>query len=185
MRPEIFSKILHPVIVVPVTGLLYLSFTGISVWETTYWISIWIMTSMVPTVVYVWRTGDEKSLDIISSIDRRPAYGVGLATAVGSTLFLYLLSAPVPVITACLVGLVTASAFAAVNYFSKVSVHTGATTASGTLLLTESLLGLLLLLLSPLVAWSRVKMQRHSSQEVLAGGLLGVTCVLFGVVLFL
>lgn len=79
----------------------------------------------------------------------------------------------------------TATVFAGANYFSKVSIHTGATTASGTLLLTESLIGLGLLLLSPVVAWSRVKMKRHSSEEVLMGGLLGITCVLAGVVLFL
>lgn len=53
MEPEIFSRILHPVLVAPVTGLLYLHFTGISVVETVYWIGIWMMTSMVPTIAYV------------------------------------------------------------------------------------------------------------------------------------
>lgn len=80
------------------------------------------------------------------------------------------------VVWGAIVGILLASA---VNLRIKASLHVAVLTS---VLLTLSLLyqySFLFFMLIPIVGWARIRIRRHSFQEVIAGGMLGVTLYIF------
>jgi membrane-associated phospholipid phosphatase len=62
------------------------------------------------------------------------------------------------------------------NFYIKVSLHTSLTLFLGFLILPVNLyLGIGFLVFTLLMAWSRLHLKRHSLQEILLGGLIGVS----------
>ena len=177
MRPESFiSKILHPLIALPVAAVIFLTSSGLEISTAFYWISLWISLSLVPTAVVVWNTG-EKGFNIMQRENRRKAFLTGL-TSLGLALIIsWNLSAPSILLKLGFTGLLIVVIFAVANHFSKVSIHTGALTAT-TAVYTEISTAAILItgLLSVLVGRSRVKLQKHTLRQVVLGGLTGIFC---------
>lgn len=106
---------------------------------------------------------------------------------VGALYFISLLYLDAPVVLFILLACIFASVllFSFVNTRIKASIHVA--TISAFVVTLGILYGaqyLLLLLIVPIVAWSRVKIKRHTVREIIAGGSLGIslTVILYTIV---
>lgn len=180
---EIISRILHPLMVLPVFTLIFLS-TYMGLADSVYWLSIWILLALIPTATVTWFGGEEKGFDIVSRKERKTAFLTGLASLVLSLVIFNSVSAPEIVLKLGGIGILTVAVFGGANQFNKVSIHTGSMACISIVFLTVSqpvtgILGFL----SIAVGWSRVELDRHTRIQVLQGGFLGVICGLVFVVL--
>lgn len=173
---ELPSKILHPLVVLPVAGTLLLSAQGIGLVESGLWVLLWVVAAMVPTTLVAWRTG-EPGLDVISRRQRNRSYITGITALIAVLGAAYTLSAPPPVLQLGQFAVVAAAVFGAANQFSKVSIHTGTLTfAAGSFVNLIPVAAFTGVLLSVPVAWSRVELDCHTRRQVLQGGALGLIC---------
>lgn len=171
---EIPSKVFHPLLVLPLTGLAVLILKETGFIESVMWIGLWITVAMVPTSVVAWRT-DGKGFDIVSREKRNFSYltGVlGLASALVLSIFL---SAPVAVLELGFFGLCAAVIFGLLNQFTKISVHTGAIGfVSGGFLNLMPSVTISGIFISVLVGWSRVRLEQHTRKQVFQGVAVGL-----------
>lgn len=87
------------------------------------------------------------------------------------------LSAPELLLDLGITGFFTVITFAVANHIDKVSIHTGALTATAVVFTQISTASIILTgLLSVLVGWSRVTMEKHTETQVIYGGLIGIIC---------
>jgi membrane-associated phospholipid phosphatase len=177
MRPEkAISIVLHPLLVLPVSALLAMFFSGLSFPDSFYWLSIWIAMSLVPTVAVTWRIG-EPGLEVPGREERLTPFVTAFTSLIFSLLVFKWVSVPESVLKLGITGAVTLAAFGIGNFFDKVSVHTGAISAVAVIFADFSLpAGILLFMASVTVAWGRVKLGRHTRVQVLQGGFLGILC---------
>ena len=115
---------------------------------------------------------------------RNQAYLVGNACLLVCLLILVLWRAPRSLVTLLLAMLTSNVIAAGLNLRWKVSVHTGSVAgAAVSLLAMVGPLALPLLVLIPLVGWTRVALRRHTLAQVIAGGMIGggVTTLVFWV----
>lgn len=178
------SIIFHPLIVVPLSALIYLYFGGLSIIDSLKWIGLWTVISILPTVVYTYFKG-ERGLNIMNKELRRPVYILAVLSLIASYSTISLLNGPSIVLEGVILGILSVLIFGALNHYSKISVHTGAITGTGTAFLTQApLSGVLLLCTSVLVGKSRIDFNKHTRREVMYGGFTGILCgtMFFGVV---
>jgi len=105
---------------------------------------------------------------------RNQVYLVGNACLLVCLLILVLWRAPRSLVTLLLAMLTSNATATGLNLRWKVSVHTGSVAGAAVSLL--ALVGppaLPLLVLIPLVGWTRVALRRHTLGQVIAGGLTG------------
>lgn len=172
---EAISEVFNPMLVVPVVALIFLS-AQMKILNALYWTTLGVLMSLVPTATMIYFTG-EKGLKIQSRNKRPKAYLAGLGSMTGTLAIFHLISAPSVIISGGTGGIVTILTFTAVNYFSKVSIHTGAMAFSTSIMFAvSSPMAILGGLLTVLVGWSRVKLERHTLRQVIYGGLLGLIC---------
>lgn len=133
---------------------------------------------IVPAGIYTIarvRAGTWENLDVSNPGDRNQFYGILLPLL--TLLAVVALIADVPKAISLGVFAIVAlvgTAFA-INRWIKISLHTGfAVFVAVTLFSIQSSLGITMLLLAGLVAWSRVVLRRHSFKEVLLGATLGL-----------
>ena len=177
------SKILHPLIVLPLAGIFVLFYNGLNLVESIGWVSLWIMSAMIPTALVAWRTGD-KGFDIISRKQRNKSYIVGVTSLALSLVLSSLMYAPTAVTELGYFALGAVIIFGLANKFTKVSVHTGSIAFVAGGFLTKTLaIGMLSIILTVPVGWSRVKLDRHSRNQVIHGAILGFTCGLVATLL--
>lgn len=173
---EIVSRILHPLLVLPVFALIFLS-TYLGLAGSVYWLSIWILLVLIPTATVTWFGGEERGFDIVSRKERKTVFLTGLTLLLLSLIFFRLLSAPAIVLELGGVGTLVVTVFGLANKFSKVSVHTGSLTCTAVVFISLlPLAGILLGFCSVLVGWSRVELDKHTRAQVLQGGVLGFFC---------
>ena len=170
------SKVLHPLVVLPVSGVLLLYSKGLTLGSAGSWVFLWVITAMVPTMIVAWKTG-EPGFDVISRRQRNRSYVTGITALSVAFGLAYVFSAPEPVLRLGVFSLVGGAVFGVANQFSKVSIHTGTLTFSAgsfvTLFPKATLTGVLL---SVPVAWSRIELDCHTRVQVIQGGLLGLIC---------
>lgn len=170
------SILLHPLFVVPLASLAYLRFRGLPLIESVQWISVWITVSVLPIAVYTYFTG-EKGLNIMRKELRRPVYVLALVSLVIYYSILRFYAGPEVVVEGLLIGVFSVILFGTVNSYSKISVHTGAVTGTGTGFLTQRpFIGAVILLVGFLVGLSRIQLERHTQKEVIYGALIGILC---------
>lgn len=173
---ELPSKILHPLVVLPVAGSLLLYARGLTPLESVSWVFMWVLAAMVPTTVVAWRTG-EPGLDVIDRSQRNRSYITGIVSLSAVLGAAYFFSAPSPVLELGQFALVAAAVFGITNQFSKVSIHTGTLTfAAGSFLNLIPFATATGVLLSVPVAWSRIELDCHTRKQVIHGGILGLIC---------
>ncbi|WP_414837589.1 phosphatase PAP2 family protein [Candidatus Nanosalina sp. VS9-1] len=172
---EAVSDVFNPLLVVPSAALIFLN-SQLGLFEAFYWTSLGVMTSLTPTLIAVYFT-ENRGLRIDSRDKRPKAYMVGLVSMAGTLAIFQLISAPSVIVSAGIGGILSIVAFAAANYFSKVSIHTGAMTLSAAVLYQVTpLISFTGFVLAVLTGWSRVKLERHTLMQVIYGAVLGLTC---------
>jgi membrane-associated phospholipid phosphatase len=173
---DLLSRVFHPLLVLPVSALLFLKLSGLGFIDSVYWIFLWIVISLVPTTVTTYFTG-ERGLNVPERDKRWKPFVVGVSSLALSLVPFWILSAPAVVLKLGATGLVAVTVFGLANHFNKVSVHTGSIACAAALFtIVSSRAAAFLALSSVLVGWSRVELERHSLVQVVQGGVLGVIC---------
>jgi len=155
------------------------------------WSLILIAQSILPTLIFTIFLVRDNRLDGFFSSSRRQRiriYILILVLAAVSSLTLFILKAPLMLLALAVTGLSGSVVFAVINQWWKISLHTAFITAMATMLfILHGFLGVALLPLIPLVAWSRVILRQHSMAQTAIGAILGVIILvvifsLFGLV---
>jgi len=177
MSPEeVLSKVLHPLLVLPFSAVVFLTFSGLGFQGALYWIGLWTALSLVPTSVVIWFTGERK-FNILSRRERKSAFLTGLISMTASLVLFSFMSAPSIVMKVGLIGVLTVTVFGLANFFNKVSIHTGSMTCVAAVYTVLSPgAAAALMFSSALVGWSRVELECHTPVQVVQGGVLGFLC---------
>lgn len=143
------------------------------------WIILYPLFSMIaPLAFLIWqvRRGDVTDLDVHFRQQRKWSLLVTIAGFVLSWIVMRVGGAPPVLLMMAGMGVVQWLAIYLITLRWKISVHS--TAASGVVLFMVWSFGTTyapIALVIPLVAWSRVKLRRHTPAQVFAGILLGCT----------
>jgi hypothetical protein len=192
-RPETFwERVAHVISQLgspPVLGLFALVLVTLSLKnpEAWLWFGVYaVVTVAVPVGFLVWqvRHGHVTDLDVQLREQRSGSLLVTIAGFTVAWAVLWIGQAP-PLLTAlAAMEVIQWAALFLITLRWKISVHSA--TASGVSMIIVHLFGrpaMPLLLSIPLVAWSRVKLRRHTAPQTLAGILLGGGIFAFAVLL--
>ncbi|MFB6241498.1 MAG: hypothetical protein ABEJ36_01700 [Candidatus Nanosalina sp.] len=173
---DLLSRVFHPLLVLPVSALLFLNFSGLGLSASVYWLSLWIIISLVPTTLTTYLTG-EKGFNVLEREKRVKPFAVGVSSLALSLAPFWMLSTPTVVLELGATGVIAVTVFGLANHFNKVSIHTGSIAcAAAVFTVVSSHTAAFLALSSVLVGWSRVELKRHNLVQVVQGGILGVAC---------
>ncbi len=173
----------HP-IVIGIIYVIFISFRKLPS-ETATWISgLMICIVAIPIVLHNWykiKKGAYTNFDVSDQKQRRGFYpfAIGLFSAV--LVLFYILDLPSEVIWSTSVFLFLLLLMATLNYKLKASLHVAiAFYITVNLFDSGFLLGLLMLVFSIMISWSRWHMKRHSLLEIGIGSLVGCLFGLLG-----
>jgi membrane-associated phospholipid phosphatase len=154
--------------------LLAVTFPGARVWTLT---ATYLFTStFIPIFYVVWlvRTGRITDIDIQLREQRiGPLILTIVAGGIGS-LVLAVGHAPLPIALAGLAIWLETAVILLVTLRWKVSMHSAAAAATATLFWCMLGMPLPLLLGVPIIAWSRVRLRRHTLAQTIVGAVLGI-----------
>ena len=109
---------------------------------------------------------------------RRGPLLIGLASVVTGLVLLAVAGAPRELTLLLIAGAVGLVVFAAITHWWKISFHAGV--SGGTVAVLAAVFGpaaLIMVLLVPVVGWSRIRLAAHTAAEVVAGAVLGALIV--------
>lgn len=145
--------------------------------EAWHWTGLYLLIAVCVPVAYVGvqlARGRISDFDLRVREQRLKPYLVSLLCAGLAWLWLRLGMAPTLLIVVVGAGVVQVALMLAITLFWKISAHTAS--VAGVAALAVMLIGaaaLPLLALVPLLAWARLRLQRHTPLQTLAGALLG------------
>ena len=174
---RILSTVLHPFLLfLPVPYFLVLRMTNNVEYAIKWTFFSWIfLFSVVVFVFYEVRRGKFSNFDISKKEQRTRFFlFIGLMTII-YIFCLFLLHGPLEMVVVTFGSLLGLFLLDIINKYVKASIHVAA--VSSIILSFVILNGIQYwwtLLLIPLVAWSRVKLHRHTVLETIIGGLFGI-----------
>jgi len=173
-----------PVLTVAVVLLMASTLAGGGAWA---WASVYLVLAILTPLFYlVWlvRRGVVTDLDVQRREQRTRPMIVTLLCSALAWLTLRVGMAPaLMVVVAGIVWLQMITIFF-ITLFWKISVHCAS--AAGVAVLAWLLIGTPLpLLIVPFIAWSRVRLRRHTLTQTIAGSLLGLAFFITALTLFL
>lgn len=140
-------------------------------------VGIVVLGSVVPMLLLMARrvrSGAWTNYDVSVREQRRGMYPAALVIAGTTVLLLAATGAPPPILRGVLSTLLLIAIAAVVNLRLKISLHTAFAMYTAVVLFPTSRgLGAGLLVLTLAIAWSRLKLGRHTLSEVIGGALLG------------
>jgi membrane-associated phospholipid phosphatase len=144
---------------------------------------ITISVTVVPLLFVIRRsvvTGKWGNHDISERSERNKFYPIAVAVVAVSCLVFWFLDFPRPLLVGITISLVLLLAAMLINRWSKISLHlTFAAYCAVSLTAVDYRLGAFFILLAIAVAWSRLKLERHSLGQVLGGAALGTAAGIF------
>ena len=172
----------------PVMGLFGLIFIAASLTVPGVWLwsGVYVIMAMVaPLLFLIWqvRHGHVTDLDVQLREQRKGSLLVTIAGFGVSWLVMHIGHAPSLLKAMAGAGFVQWLVVFAITLRWKISAHT--TSAAGVTMLILRVFGLAavpLVISIPLIAWSRVKLRRHTLGQTIAGALLG-SAVIVGAIL--
>lgn len=170
---RIISTVFHPFLIAPLV-FLYLSMEHTDTlrfgWEV--WFITFIATNVV-IGVYVGsmkRRGHTSSIDVPERLKRRRPFAIGVLGYIGATIALILIHAPVIIIALMAAYAVNTTIATIINQWWKISIH--GMSLGGSVVPFLFLYGgywWSLILVFPLMIYSRVKLRAHTLAQVVAG----------------
>jgi membrane-associated phospholipid phosphatase len=140
-------------------------------------VALTALFTMVPMAILMWsqvRRGRWQNVDASNRAERPILYVVGGVALAALLAYLMLASSQSFMIRGVVATLGMLVVCALATRWIKVSLHMAfATLAATTLALMRSPAGYVLLLLLPLLMWSRLTLDRHSPPEVVLGTIIG------------
>lgn len=177
---RVVSQVFSPVVI----AVLILWLVGETVGTVAGW--LWLGVYLVvgvgaPTAYVAWltKTGRVTDFDLRRRDQRVKPFMLSLACMMLVWAGLWLGDGPAAIRTLVTIGIVQGLALFVVTLAWKISLHTaGVATFAMLACVTHGWLAVPLLLLIPLVAWSRVSLRRHTLLQTVCGGLVGALAVL-------
>lgn len=173
---QLISIVLHPFVTIIVMVIVrewrHGSFSGAL--KSVAAIGMIAILPVAVLILYKVLTGDWTTVDASRKLERPTLYGVSLAAVLGLILFLTM-KRPDSVLlpgSAGAFGLLVCAWI--VNAWVKVSLHMAfASLVTTVLIMGGAIVGWGMLALLPCLAWSRLKLERHTRKELVSGLILG------------
>ena len=173
----------------PVMGLVGLIVVAASMAVPGVWLwsGVYVLMALVaPMLFLIWqvRHGRVTDLDVQLREQRKGSLLVTIAGFGVSWLLMYIGQAPTLLKTMAGAGFVQWLIVFAITLRWKISAHTSS--AAGVTMLILHVFGLAaapLVISIPLIAWSRVKLRRHTLGQTIAGALLGCAVIVGAILL--
>ena len=177
------SRLFHPFVVTIPTLVLAIYLAGASPLAALGWTALAVATVIAPMVLWIAvsvHAGRYSDWDVSIREQRHSIYLVGGGCLVALLAVLTLAGAPAIVATCIYAAIATTVVGAAINYrLTKVSLHAATMAGCTTVLLTLSApLGVALGLAALAVGWSRMRLDHHTSAQVILGWIVGAACTL-------
>lgn len=174
---EVVSSILHP-IVVPIVAYWYMLEKHFPQNPDKYLYlgMIFLVFSLVPTIMVVAlkKSGKITDLDISKRSQRLMPLSIAVTAYFIGFLFLKALDSPQIISGLFLFYSINTMLLMVVTYKWKISVHLSSYTAPvAVLYVMFGEIALLLLILTPLLMWSRVYLKAHTFMQTLTGSVMG------------
>ena len=178
---KLISDILNPFLV-SFAVIILLSFESTSgTSDALKWASISVALSVLPVfavVVYLVRIKKLEGIFINPRRQRNKIYLLASACAVAGCVILHCVGAPELLVATFAAGLASIVAFAVVNLWWKISLHTAFIAGSvAVLIIVYGDMGVWTLLLFLPVAWARLELELHSPTQVAIGATLSALIV--------
>lgn len=176
---ERLARIISDVGGPPVLTLLALGLIAIYVDDPLTWLWLLLVLAigmLLPLSYIIWlvRTGRVTDFDLSDRRQRTGPYLVSLTCVIAAWLVLWLGQAPTLLIVLVGAQILQTLLMLVITLVWKISIH-GATSAA-VATLAWSLVGLSALPLGlsvPVIAWSRVRLKRHTPMQTIAGAVVG------------
>jgi membrane-associated phospholipid phosphatase len=177
------SRVFHPFIVSVVTLWLAMILSDYGWTQSTLWTLLSFAIIILPTLIFILirvKRGRYQDIDVSIRDDRYVLYLLGGSCLVLMIVLLAVFQAPAIAQRTLQAGFLSIHVGSIFNRFvNKLSLHV--LTVAGcaiVLFLVSPIAGVALGLISVLVAWSRVYLQRHTLPEVIWGWVVGVLCTI-------
>lgn len=174
----LISQVFHPFVVAVPVGILLLYLAEISLIESLKWVSLSAGLTLLPTMIFMHFHPDYHLRDINSRENRNLLYLIGLAEISALTALLWFLKAPdiITLLSGSAVLLIIIGSI--INRFTKISLHVGTLSGFSTAVSFLSLeAGALSFILTLGVVWSRLRLERHTIQQVILGLAIPAVCI--------
>ncbi|MBD3627075.1 hypothetical protein [Cyclobacterium sp.] len=175
----IISRIAHPISLILVF-MAYTFFSIHSLWKATWTLTVITAIGIIPLVIWNQsrtKKGIYTNFDVSVRKDRYSMFTLLTVLTLLVILFIWTSNQPWPVFAGSLVLLLLVVTSFVLNFWLKVSLHMAvAFYVSLGLWQIHPLPALLLLMAIPFIAWSRIQLERHKTNELLIGGMVGLLC---------
>jgi membrane-associated phospholipid phosphatase len=177
------SRAFHPFIIAVVTLWLAMILGGHGWLESTLWTLLSFTIVILPSLIFIIarvRSRQYQDIDVSIRKDRHTLYVLGNSCLVLTVVLLAFLQAPAIAQRTLQAGFLSVLVGSMFNRFvNKLSLHVLTVAGCAVVLYFVSpLAGIVLGLISSLVAWSRVYLTRHTLPEVAWGWVVGAACTI-------
>ena len=179
---RLISNVLNPFLVSFIVIILLAVESTENTGEALKWALLSIVLSVLPVFVVVTYLVHQKKLEGMFANPRHQRNGIYILASILGALgcgVMWWCNAPRLIAVAFSSGLISIVIFMIINRFWKISLHTAFISASVTLItVIYGAYGALTILLLPLVAWARIRLNQHSPTQVITGALLSTAILL-------
>ena len=181
---RIISTIINPVVAgIFIAGLIMFQAIG-DPRLAIKWFMITVFLTVIPPlsyIIYLVKIGYLVDVFMPDRQRRIKPIGFIVAWVVISTIFLAMVKAPLAIILILMVTMVVVGLLLVITLIWKISFHTAILTTAATVTVLQGLSqAWLISLLIPLVGWSRVRLRRHTTLQVIAGCITGGIMAIVG-----
>ncbi len=142
-----------------------------------FWCLEAVMVNILIPSLYIFilsRKGRVTDFDVYLRQQRSKPYIFSLVCMGFSLILMFAFQAPVLIILISVISVVQTLMMFGINHYWKISAHVATSSAFAVIFwMLMGIWGLWMFFLVPLVAWSRIRMQRHTIAQTVGGGLLG------------
>lgn len=183
--PDVIARVVSNVAAPPVLALLGAVLLTLSSSTTGAWrwaVLLAVTTVLLPSFYVVWMVwrGKISDIHVPNREERLKPYLVTAAAAAVGWAICFFWPAPADFRMLAAANCLQAILFMVITLRWKISLHSAAAGGLTVLGITVfSLSGLYLALTVPLIAWARVRLERHTLMQTIAGAALGALIVAF------
>lgn len=177
LSAQFISILFHPAVISIATPFVLFFLVEHEVPYSLFWVfyPLFFIGLVILFTLYGMKKKMFSDFDVTKRAERKPLYVFVIILSIIYISLLFLFGGPKSFMVLGIGVLGGAIVFEMVNRRLKASVHVAAVSAfMCTLALLYGGFYLLLPLLIPLIAWSRIHMKRHTFSEALTGGIVGI-----------
>lgn len=177
----------HPLVTVPFV-VVFLLFWMQPFWNALFISGLVICIIQIPVLINLTRKlkkGKIESYDVSNRNERKKFYFLVLPLLILVNLILFSTNQSKDLIYSFLFATILLLIMQAMNYFIKSSLHVAVNVYLGFLLFDlNPISGILWWIFVLIIAWSRLELKKHTTQEVVCGFMIGALCGTVLVLLF-